>query len=175
MDLTETKLDSPVGLLRLVATDAGLCRIAFDSSSAELARELERKFGNVRVAESEGRRAVLDRSRRALDRYFSGSPEDFGGLALDAGGTEFQRNVWKALTRIPLGETRSYGEIASAIRRPRAVRAVGSANRVNPLPVVVPCHRVIGSDGGLGGYAGRADRKEWLLRHEARFRLGLRP
>jgi O-6-methylguanine DNA methyltransferase len=169
MDLTETKLESPIGPLRLVATDAGLCRIAFGPSSAELAGELERRFGSVRVAESGGRRAVLDRSRRALDRYFSGIPEDFGGIAFDAGGTPFQRAVWRALTRIPCGETRSYGEIASEIRRPRAVRAVGSANRMNPLPVVVPCHRVIGSDGALGGYAGRADRKEWLLRHEARF------
>jgi methylated-DNA-[protein]-cysteine S-methyltransferase len=169
MDLTETKLESPIGPLRLVATDAGLCRIAFGPSSAELAGELERRFGSVRVAESGGRRAVLDRSRRALDRYFSGMPEDFRGIAFDAGGTQFQRAVWRALTRIPCGETRSYGEIASEIRRPRAVRAVGSANRVNPLPVVVPCHRVIGSDGALGGYAGRAARKEWLLRHEARF------
>jgi O-6-methylguanine DNA methyltransferase len=169
MDLTETKLESPIGPLRLVATDAGLCRIAFGPSSAELAGELERRFGSVRVAESGGRRTVLDRSRRALDRYFSGMPEDFRGIAFDAGGTQFQRAVWRALTRIPCGETRSYGEIASEIRRPRAVRAVGSANRVNPLPVVVPCHRVIGSDGALGGYAGRADRKEWLLRHEARF------
>ena len=171
MDLTETKLESPIGPLRLVATDAGLCRIAFEPSSVDLAAELERRFGGARVAEAGGRRAVLDRSRRALDRYFAGMPEDFGGIALDAGGSEFQRAVWAALTRIPCGETRSYGEIASEIRRPRAVRAVGSANRVNPLPVVVPCHRVIGGDGALGGYAGRADRKEWLLRHEARFPL----
>ena len=168
MDLTETKLESPIGPLCLVATDAGLCRIAFGFPSDALGGELERRFGRVRVAESGARRAALDRSRRALDRYFAGAPEDFGGIALDAGGTDFQREVWRALAGIPRGETRSYGDIALEIRRPRAVRAVGSANRVNPLPVVVPCHRVIGSDGTLGGYAGRADRKEWLLRHEAR-------
>jgi O-6-methylguanine DNA methyltransferase len=172
MEVTETNLDSPIGPLRLVASDAGLCRIAFGPSSDDLRRELERRFGSLRVAVSDGRRSVLDRSRRALDRYFSGSPEDFHGIPLDPGGTDFQRKVWHALARIPCGETRSYGEIASEIRRPRAVRAVGSANRVNPLPVVVPCHRVIGSDGGLRGYAGRLDRKEWLIRHEARFPLG---
>lgn len=172
MDVTESNLESPIGVLRLVASDAGLCRIAFGPSSDDLRRELERRFGSVRLVESEGRRAVLDGSRRALDRYFSGSREDFRGIPLDPGGSDFQRQVWQELARIPSGETRSYAEIASEIRRPRAARAVGSANRVNPLPVIVPCHRVIGSDGALRGYAGRADRKEWLLRHEARRPLG---
>lgn len=168
MDLTETTLQSPIGPLRLVASDAGLCRMAFDGSSAELRRALERRFGHVRFAEARGRRALLDRARRALERYFSGAREDFDGIPLDPGGTEFQRAVWSALARIPSGQTRSYGDIAAQVRRPRAMRAVGSANRVNPIPVIVPCHRVIGSDGALRGYAGRVDRKEWLLGHEAR-------
>jgi methylated-DNA-[protein]-cysteine S-methyltransferase len=169
MDVTEMKMGSPVGLLRLVASDAGLCRVAFDGpSEGELRRELERRFGEVRVVGSSRRQAVLDRARRALDRYFSGADETFDGIPLDPGGTEFQRQVWSSLRRIPAGETRSYAEIATAVRRPKAVRAVGSANRVNPIPVIVPCHRVIGSDGAMGGYAGRVDRKEWLLRHEER-------
>jgi len=171
MDLTETKMETPIGPLCLVASDAGLCRIAFGASAGALRGALERRFGPVRIAESDGRRAILERARKALDRYFSGSFEDLSVLPLDAGGTAFQREVWQALARIPRGETRSYGEVAGEIRRPRAVRAVGSANRVNPLPIVVPCHRVIASGGALGGYAGRADRKEWLLRHEARFPL----
>ena len=166
MDVTESKMESPVGLLRLVASDAGLCRIAFSSPEAELRRELERRFGEVRVVASDRRRAVLDRARRALDRAFSGTDEPFAGIPLDPGGTDFQRQVWSSLRRIPAGETRSYAEIAAAVRRPKASRAVGSANRVNPIPVIVPCHRVIGSDGAMRGYAGRVDRKEWLLRHE---------
>jgi methylated-DNA-[protein]-cysteine S-methyltransferase len=168
MDVTEMKMESPVGLLRLVASDAGLCRVAFGPPEAELRRELARRFGEVRVVGSGPRQAVLDRARHALDRYFSGADETFDGIPLDPGGTEFQRQVWSSLRRIPAGETRSYAEIATAVRRPKAVRAVGSANRVNPTPVIVPCHRVIGSDGAMGGYAGRVDRKEWLLRHEER-------
>jgi methylated-DNA-[protein]-cysteine S-methyltransferase len=166
MDVTETKMESPIGELRLVASDAGICRVAFGPPEPELRRELERRFGDVRVAEADHRRAVLDRARRALDRYFSGADETFEGIPLDPGGTEFQRQVWSSLKRIPAGETRSYAEIAAAVSRPRATRAVGSANRVNPIPVIVPCHRVIGSDGAMRGYAGRIDRKEWLLRHE---------
>ena len=168
MDVTEAKMDSPIGPLRLVASDAGLCRVAFGPSEAGLLRDLERRFGEVRVVEGDRRRAVLDRARRALGRYFSGEDENFAGIPLDPGGTDFQREVWSSLKRIPAGQTRSYGEIAAAVRRPRAVRAVGSANRVNPIPVIVPCHRVIGSDGAMRGYAGRVDRKEWLLRHEER-------
>jgi methylated-DNA-[protein]-cysteine S-methyltransferase len=166
MEVTETRMKSPIGPLRLVASDAGICRVAFGRPVAELRRELERRFGEVRVVEAHRRRAVLDRARRALDRYFSGENEAFAGIPLDPGGTDFQRRVWSSLQRIPSGETRSYAEIASAVRRPRACRAVGSANRVNPIPVIVPCHRVIGSDGAMRGYAGRVDRKEWLLRHE---------
>ena len=169
MDVTEATLESPIGPLRLVASDAGLCRIAFAGSpAAEVRRELERRFGSVRVAPSERRRAVLERASHALDRYFAHAREEFAGIPLDPGGTDFQREVWSALARIPAGETRSYAEIAAELSRPRACRAVGSANRGNPLPVLVPCHRVIGSDGSLHGYAGRVDRKEWLLRHEGR-------
>jgi O-6-methylguanine DNA methyltransferase len=166
MDVTETKMKSPVGPLRLVASDAGLCRVAFGPPAAELRRELERRFGEVRIVASDRRQAVLDRARRALERYFSGASESFDGIPLDPGGTVFQRQVWRSLRRIPAGQTRSYAEIAAAVRRPDACRAVGSANRVNPIPVIVPCHRVIGSDGAMRGYAGRVDRKEWLLRHE---------
>jgi len=170
VEITEMRMESPVGPLRLAATDAGLCRIAFGAESVR--RELERRFGSVRVAESPRRRAHLERARRALDRYFSGAGEAFADIPLDPGGTDFQRQVWESLRRIPSGETRSYGQIAAAVRRPRACRAVGSANRVNPIPVIVPCHRVIGGDGALRGYAGRIDRKEWLLRLETRMGAG---
>jgi len=162
MEITELKIESPIGPLRLAASDAGLCAIRFDGGAARLKTRLP----GAHAAPSAARQAVLERTRRALDRYFAGAPEDFGGIPLDPGGTDFQRRVWESLRAIPRGQTRSYGAIAAAIGRPRAVRAVGSANRVNPIPIVVPCHRVVGSDGALRGYAGRLDRKEWLLRHE---------
>lgn len=160
MEISELNVDSPLGRLRLAATDAGLCAIRFPGGSESRSR------ADVKVAPNAAREKLLDRTRRALDRYFAGAPEDFAEIPLDPGGTAFQQHVWDALRAIPRGETRTYGEIAAAVGRPRAVRAVGSANRVNPIPIVVPCHRVIGSDGALRGYAGRLDRKEWLLRHE---------
>ena len=158
MEISELKIDSPLGPLHIAASDAGLRRISFGAASPS-------RRGAPGEA-SGARRTVLEKTRRALDRYFAGEPEEFAGIPLDAGGTEFQRRVWNCLRMIPAGETRSYGDVARAIGRPRAVRAVGSANRVNPLPIVVPCHRVIGSDGALGGYAGKVERKEWLLKHE---------
>jgi len=103
-----------------------------------------------------------------IDAYFDGEIDAIDSVMVQAAGTPFQRAVWDALRRIPPGETASYGEIASAIGSPRAVRAVGSANGANPTALVVPCHRVIRSDGTIGGYGGGLDRKRWLLVHEAR-------
>jgi methylated-DNA-[protein]-cysteine S-methyltransferase len=100
-----------------------------------------------------------------LDEYFAGERDEFD-LPLQPEGTEFQRAVWSALEQIPFGETRSYGEIAAAVGRPKAARAVGMANNRNPIAVVVPCHRVIGAGGALVGYAGGLERKTWLLDHE---------
>jgi methylated-DNA-[protein]-cysteine S-methyltransferase len=160
MEISELKIDSPLGPLRLAATDDGICAIRFSGGPGPHARP------DAKVAPNAAREKLLEKARRALDRYFAGAPESFEELPLDPIGTDFQRQVWETLRAIPRGETRSYAEIAAAVGRPRAVRAVGSANRVNPIPIVVPCHRVIGSDGALRGYAGRLDRKEWLLRHE---------
>lgn len=100
-----------------------------------------------------------------LDEYFRGERRAFD-LPLAPRGTEFQQLVWAALQRIPYGETRSYADIAREIGRPAAVRAVGAANGANPIPIVIPCHRVVASDGGLGGYGGGLARKRWLLAHE---------
>jgi methylated-DNA-[protein]-cysteine S-methyltransferase len=101
-----------------------------------------------------------------LEQYFAGERVEFD-LPLDMRGTDFQRNVWEALLTIPYGETRSYGEIAKQIGRPDRARAVGAANGSNPVSIIVPCHRVIGSDGSLTGYGGGLPRKRWLLDHEA--------
>ncbi|MFY8164626.1 MAG: methylated-DNA--[protein]-cysteine S-methyltransferase [Brevundimonas sp.] len=104
--------------------------------------------------------------RAAVERYFAGDVHALDGLTVTAGGTDFQRSVWKALRAIPAGETRTYGQLAAAIGSPKAVRAVGLANGRNPVALIVPCHRVIGANGTLTGYAGGLERKRWLLQHE---------
>lgn len=104
--------------------------------------------------------------RTAVEAYFAGDVAALDGLSVRTGGTAFQREVWAALRAIPPGETRTYGQQASAIGRPRAVRAVGLANGQNPIAVIVPCHRVVGAGGALTGYAGGMERKRWLLAHE---------
>ena len=98
--------------------------------------------------------------------YFSGDFDALNGITVDCGGTSFEEQVWKALRAIPAGTTTTYRELAAVVRRPRAVRAVGLANARNPVCLVIPCHRIIGSDGHLKGYAGGTWRKRWLLEHE---------
>jgi methylated-DNA-[protein]-cysteine S-methyltransferase len=110
---------------------------------------------------------MLERACAAFASYFAGSWSALAALPLDPHGSDFQRRVWRALREIPLGATASYGEIAQRIGRPGAARAVGDANRRNPIAIAIPCHRVIGGDGRLVGYAGGLARKRWLLAHEA--------
>ena len=105
-------------------------------------------------------------ARRALEAYFGGALSALDALAVETGGTIFQREVWAALRAIRVGETTSYGRLAASIGRPKAVRAVGMANGANAVGIVVPCHRVIGADASLTGYGGGLERKRWLLRHE---------
>ena len=103
---------------------------------------------------------------RALQRYFAGKLQAIDEIAIETGGTPFQSNVWRALRKIPVGTTLSYGRMAHRLKCPLAVRAVGFANGSNPICVVVPCHRLIGADGSLTGYGGGLERKQWLLEHE---------
>lgn len=110
--------------------------------------------------------AALADALEQLEQYFAGERTEFD-LPLRPQGTEFQRSVWHALEQIPYGETRSYGQIAAAVGRPKAARAVGMANNRNPISVFIPCHRVVGADGALVGYGGGMSRKVWLLDHEA--------
>ncbi|RLQ22204.1 methylated-DNA--[protein]-cysteine S-methyltransferase [Seongchinamella sediminis] len=146
-------LDSPVGRLRLVSDGQHLTAI---------------EWQNLQPAEPAGeerRDPVLAACARQLGEYFAGERRNFD-LPLSAAGTAFQRSVWAALATIPYGELRSYRDIACALDKPKAVRAVGAANGRNPLPIVVPCHRVIGSDGSLTGFAGGLEAKKILLRLE---------
>jgi methylated-DNA-[protein]-cysteine S-methyltransferase len=151
-------MSSPVGRLTLVATDNGLAAILWEND----------RPGRVRlnVAAEINDHPVLVETERQLEEYFAGRRTEFA-LTLDPSGTAFQRRVWDALLTIPFGETRSYAQIARQIGHPSAVRAVGAANGRNPLSIVVPCHRVVGSTGALTGFAGGLDVKARLLAFEA--------
>ncbi len=154
-----SKFSSPIGPLWLAATEKGVCAISFEPPR-EGARPERKEPGPPRAVE------ILKEAESALARYFEGDADALESVPIDAEGTEFQRRVWEALRKIPSGQTLSYGEIARAVGRPKAVRAVGAANGSNPVPIVVPCHRVIGADGTLTGYGGGLERKQWLLKHE---------
>jgi methylated-DNA-[protein]-cysteine S-methyltransferase len=147
-------MDSPVGRLKLVATDEGLAAILWENDRPHRVR--------LNIDAEDNGHPVLVEAGRQLEEYFAGRRKAFA-LTLDVAGTAFQRQVWNALLAIPFGETRSYGQIAAQIGRPRAVRAVGAANGRNPLSIVAPCHRVIASTGKLTGFAGGLDVKARLL------------
>ena len=153
--------DSPLGPLLLAATERGLSGLWFEDQ-----RHLPPWLA-TRAPAPATEHPVLAATTRQLLGYFAGERDCFE-LPLDFAGTEFQQKVWQALLTIPFGETRSYSQIAQQIGSPKAVRAVGAANGRNPIAIVVPCHRVIGADGKLTGYAGGLDRKIWLLQHEQR-------
>jgi methylated-DNA-[protein]-cysteine S-methyltransferase len=149
-------IDSPLGPLLLAAENGALTMLWMSPLP-------ERRDSPPQAAD----RAVLDETAAQLGRYFAGSLTAFD-LPLGLRGTPFQRRVWSALQEIPFGETTSYGELARTLGKPGSARAVGLANGQNPISIIVPCHRVIGSNGKLTGYGGGLDRKAWLLDHEAR-------
>jgi methylated-DNA-[protein]-cysteine S-methyltransferase len=158
-------LATPVGTLHLYGTADGLMTVLLPGESREVAeRRLRRLLGPLAVNEDE---AMHERALEQLAEYFAGQRRDFD-LPLAMLGTPFQRRVWQAVSAVPYGQTRSYGEIAREIGRPAAVRAVGAANGANPLPPVVPCHRLIGADGALTGYSAGLEMKAWLLDLERR-------
>lgn len=152
------RMASPVGILTLVASDSGLSAILWENDAPGRVR-----LGPVTDAEDH---PVLLAAKEQLGEYFGGRRRSFD-LPLAFEGTEFQKQVWTALLRIPFGETRTYGEMARAIGRPSASRAVGAANGRNPISIVAPCHRVVGSKGALTGFAGGLEVKARLLALEA--------
>lgn len=157
------RVATPVGEALLVTDDQGAVRaLDFADYEARMTRLLARHAPGAVVV---GGRAPVT-VRGGLEAWFDGDLTALEGLTVRTGGTAFQRAVWAALRDIPPGETRSYGQLAAAIGSPRAVRATGLANSQNPVAVIVPCHRVIGANGALTGYAGGIERKRWLLRHE---------
>src|SRR5688572_12192877 len=152
---------SPVGELLLSADDTGLTGVWFEPTGGRVASPDRRRAAVASDAASR----ILDAARAQLAAYFAGGLRSFD-LPLAPRGTPFERRVWEALRDIPFGRTVSYGELARIIGEPGAARAVGAANGRNPLPIVVPCHRVIGADGSLVGFGGGLPRKRWLLEHE---------
>ena len=153
-----THFDSPLGQMLIAATSKGICRLTFDDSEESLIR----LFPKATIIEDDGAlKGLVEGALQAIERPLA-APD----LPIDVAGTAFQEAVWRELRRIPAGETRSYAEIAAAIGHPKAVRAVGSANGDNHVCVLIPCHRVIRSDGSLGGYGGGIERKKILLAAE---------
>ncbi|WP_242927020.1 methylated-DNA--[protein]-cysteine S-methyltransferase [Pontibacter vulgaris] len=149
-EIYTTCYPSPIGVVKITGTDTGICSTLFCEDE---------------VVVSEHVPDVLKQCVQQLDEYFTGQRRDFD-LPLVPAGTVFQQQVWEQLKSIPFGKTNSYMDVARSISGEKAIRAVGAANGRNPLCILVPCHRVIGSDGSLTGYAGGLWRKEWLLRHE---------
>ena len=147
----ELVVASPVGKLRLVASEKGLVAIDVRNNAKQEV-----------TAKNPSAQAVLIQTKKQLEQYFAGKRTTFD-VALDLVGTEFQVQAWRALCRIPFGRTISYGQQAANIKKPKAFRAVGSANGKNPIPIIVPCHRVVASDGSLGGYSLGLRMKKQLL------------
>lgn len=151
-----THIDSPIGRLFLAADDEGLRALEFPENRHPVTRDADWR---------EGAHPLQDEARRQLHEYFDGTRQTFD-LPLSPRGTDFQLSVWQALRAIPFGETWSYAQLAAKIGKTSAMRAVGAANGRNPIPIIVPCHRVIGADGSLTGFGGGLPTKEFLLRLE---------
>jgi len=193
MILSRAIIRTPLGDMLALSSDAGLCALEFTGpmSGTRRSKGLRLRSGQGRSSERLGRLTRLDqritrwfpphhivdqdsptivRTREWLCRYFDGRTAELDGLPLDMRGAPFERRVWRALLDIAPGETTSYGAIAKSLGSASASRAVGLANGANPIAIIVPCHRVIGSNGSLTGYGGGLDRKTWLIDHERRWR-----
>jgi methylated-DNA-[protein]-cysteine S-methyltransferase len=166
LNLTLERMATPIGELMIVTDDAGALRaVDWREYDERMKRLLRLHYGTrFRLVEASGESKPV----QAMRRYFDGDLDIIDALPVATGGTPFQREVWTALRNIPCGETVSYGALARLLGRDAAVRAVGLANGANPIGIVVPCHRVVGANGHITGYAGGMERKRWLLAHERR-------
>lgn len=153
---------SPIGILEITGDEHNIISILFRDEEPD---GVDQKASNLGACLCEVAPEPINRCVIQLNEYFAGNRSEFD-LPLSPLGTPFQMKVWKQLQKIPHGKTRSYKDIATSIRNPKAVRAVGGANGKNPITIVIPCHRVVTNDGKIGGYGGGIWRKEWLLEHE---------
>jgi methylated-DNA-[protein]-cysteine S-methyltransferase len=165
LSFTTDLIASPTGEMMIVTDHDGTLRaLEWCDLHDRMTRLFARQYKGQTINLIRG--AAPTRIRKALTAYFDGTLNALDDLPTQVGGTEFQRAVWTALRTIPVGETRSYLDIAKAIGNPKGVRAIGLANGANPIGIVVPCHRVIGTNGSMTGYGGGLERKQWLLKHE---------
>ena len=156
------RVDSPIGTIWVITKDDVLCTLDFEDCEARVMKLLKKRYGSVQLVDTMNPGGVCDRLRA----YLAGDLHSLDDIPTETGGTEFQQQVWQALRSIPPGHVITYGELAKQLNRPKAVRAVGMTNGLNPISIVLPCHRVIGANGSLTGYAGGLVRKQWLLAHE---------
>ena len=169
MQLWLERRASPIGTMLLVSDEAGNLRaLDYHDYEPRLHKLLRLHYGAYTLDE----RAAPKPVTQALTAYFAGDLAALDAIPVATGGTDFQRALWAALRTLPAGQTTTYGDLARRLGRPAASRAVGAANGANPLSIVVPCHRVVGANGALTGYAGGLARKQWLLDHERKHALG---
>src|SRR5262245_48426702 len=171
MQLARAHISTPLGEMLALASDDGLCALEFTGPRKRLTRldaRLSRWFPPHEIVDRDT--PTISRTRKWLIAYFAGTSANAVDIALDMRGADFEKRVWRALTEIAPGRTTSYGAIAKRLGAAAASRAVGAANGANPVAIIVPCHRVIGSTGSLTGYGGGLKRKQWLLDHERRWR-----
>lgn len=161
LQLKQDSIQTKIGQFHVIGDQSGLFAAGFDDYLEATLVQLSRRMKNLKI-ETGALPAEID----IFERYFTGEYSALDELKLQPVGTEFQKEVWLTLRNIPVGQCWSYQQLAEKVGRPKAMRAVGAANGANPLPVVLPCHRVIGANGTLTGYAGGLERKAWLLQHE---------
>jgi methylated-DNA-[protein]-cysteine S-methyltransferase len=160
--LAVDRIASPIGAVIVIADAAGLVAVEFADAEARMQRLLERRYGKADLRPTDDPHGASTR----LSAYFAGDLAGLDALPVSAAGTPFQQRIWALLRTIGVGTTTTYGALAARLGTPQASRAVGLANALNPVSIVVPCHRVIGSDASLTGYGGGLERKRWLLEHE---------
>lgn len=165
VELWAGTIRSEIGSLVMVTDSVALCALDFGDGEERMYQLLSRRFGSFALHREDDPLRVGEK----VEAYLAGDLHTLDQIKVNPGGTEFQQTVWSALREIPAGTTRTYAQLAASIGRPSASRAVGLANGRNPVAIVIPCHRLIGSDGTLTGYAGGLERKRWLLRHEGAF------
>ncbi len=156
------RIHSPIGPILILSDNEALCGVEFAEYETRTWEFLKRRYGQVELQETPNPLGLSDR----IQAYLAGELHSLDEISVSLGGTAFQQQVWLALRDIPIGTVETYGQLAKRLGKPGASRAVGLANSQNPIAIVLPCHRVIGSNGRLTGYAGGLERKRWLLRHE---------
>ncbi len=162
MKLLIDRIESPLGTISLVTDGVSLCALEFDGYEARMMSLLQKRYASVELVETIDPQGLSSKVRA----YLAGDHGSLDDIPVNAGGTDFQQLVWQGLRSIPVGTTLTYGELAAKLGKLTAARAIGMANSLNPIAIVVPCHRVIGAKAKLTGYAGGLERKQWLLEHE---------